>query len=95
MATKYEFNDTRKPLICQALTFGYLYDVENGVIEDDNLSLAIMDSTGIDLEVFRGLRRNEIVEIWEVIKKETYPELYDADGNEIDLPDDDSDKKKV
>ncbi len=95
MATKYEFNDNREPLVCQALTFGYLYDIEQGVITDDNLSLAIMDSTCIDMDGFRALRRNEIPEIWEVIKKETYPELYDDDGKEIDLPEEDDDKKKV
>ena len=95
MSTKYEFNDKRKPLVCQALTFGYLYDMEAGLIEDVNLSLAIMDSTGIDMEAFRALRRNEIPEIWEIIKKETYPELYDANGKEIELPDEDNNKKKV
>jgi len=98
MATTYERGEGKEPIICQSLTFGYLYDIEVGVVTDDNLSLAIMDSTGMDMDMFRSLRRTEIPIIWEIIKRETYPEIYDEDGNEIPDDEDDEqvdDKKKV
>lgn len=94
MAKILTFGETK--IICQALTFGYLYDIETGVIEDTILG-AVMNGADILEEDVRKLRRNEVDAVWDAIKKETYPELYDAEGNEIDVDDTDTNptKKKV
>lgn len=93
MAKILNFGDTK--VICQALTFGYMYDIETGVVEDTVLG-AVMDGADLTEEDVRKLRRNEIDAVWEAIKKETYPELYDENGDEIDIADNDgSTKKKV
>ena len=94
MATKYLIDgDKKKPVICQSLTFGYLYDIEQGIIEDDMMG-ALQDGCDLDLDGVRALTRIQVTEIWEIIKKETYPELYDVDGNPLDLDDEPSEDKK-
>ena len=93
MSTKYTLADG-KEVIVQPLTFGYIDDVENGIIED-NIITAIMDATGLDSDTVRAIRRPDAVAIFEIIKKETYPELYDEDGNEKELTSEETNKKKV
>ena len=98
MATKYKTGEGEKDFILvQALTFGYMSDIEDNIIEED-IGEAIIDSTGISIDELRKLRRNQIQELWTLVKKETYPELFDEDGVERtgDYADGDtSDKKKV
>lgn len=80
---------------CQSLTFGYLYDIEEGVIKETILG-AIIDGSNLDEDGVRALTRVQANEIWEIIKKETYPELYDEDGNELTVDiEPEEDKKKA
>ena len=88
--------DGREDVICQALTFGYMYDLETGVKEENTLD-AIMDGADLSEDDVRSLRRPDVGKIFGAIKKETYPELYDENGDEKEIEDDDEDddKKKV
>ena len=96
MATKYSTGSGKKDfIIVQAMTFGYLSDVEEGVVEE-NMGSSILDATGIGIDELRALRRDQINELWVIVKKETYPELYNEDGTEKEYDLDETvDKKKV
>jgi hypothetical protein len=92
--TKFE-TSKGKIIRCQSMTFGYLYDVEQGLL-DDNLLEAVANGTDMSEDDIRALTRVEVNEIWEIVKKETYPELYNEDGTEKDIEDDlVEDKKKA
>ena len=75
--TKFTIDETGEEVRVFALSFGYMYDIEVGVCEGDNLMVSLEDGTDLDSEGVRKLRRPEALAIWELIKKETYPELYD------------------
>ena len=92
MATTYTTRSDKK-IVIDSLTFGYLEDVENNVIED-GYSSSIMDSTGLTDEEVRKLTRVEVQEIFEIIKRETYPELFNVDGTEKDARNKSQDDKK-
>jgi hypothetical protein len=86
-----------KTVTCHSLTFGYIYDVEQGVIEENVLS-AILNATALSEEEIRDLPYNDTLELWNAIKRETYPQLFDEDGNELVIDseeDSEEDKKKV
>ena len=92
MATTYTTRNDKK-IVIDSLTFGYLEDVENNIIEDGYGS-SIMDSTGLTSEEVRNLTRVEVQEIFDIVKRETYPELFNADGTEKSDIESDLDKKK-
>lgn len=96
MATYYEI-EGKDNVLCQSLTFGYLYDVEQGLIPDNDMLGAVVDGTNLDKEGVRALSRVQVNEIWELVKRETYPELYEEDGSEKDLSNisESNDKKKA
>ena len=83
-------------VVIQSLTFGYLYDIENDIIVESPLGL-MLDATNLSEDDIRTLTRIETSEIVDLITKETYPELYDEDGKQIeqDLSEFNDDKKKV
>ncbi len=83
-------------VVIQSLTFGYLYDIENDIIVESPLGL-MLDATNLSEDDIRTLTRIETSEIVDLITKETYPELYDEDGKQIeqDPSEFDDDKKKV
>lgn len=95
MASIYK-TDAKTKVICQSLTFGYMYDIEQGIVEE-NIMGAVLDGTDLTLEKLRALTRVQVNEIWEVVKKETYPELYNEDGSMREMDDvlGEDDKKKV
>ena len=96
MTKKYKIEGTKKSVTCQSLTFGYMYDVEQGVVEESIMS-AVLDGTDLDEKGIRSLTRVQVNEIWEIVKQLTYPELYNEDGSpkEFDLEDEVDDKKKA
>ena len=96
MVEKYVWGSGKKDFILvQAMTFGYMLDVERGIKTEDIIE-AIIDATGCTEDTLRPLRRNQIAELFDVVKRVTYPELFDADGKEIETDYvDDGDKKKV
>lgn len=95
MAKTFKDHNGNK-IVVQSLTFGYLEDVENGIIEE-SMGDAILDATNLTTDQLRALTRIEANEIFEIIKRETYPELYNEDGTEKDFDEEsvESDKKKV
>lgn len=93
MAIIKKYGDIK--VIIDSLTFGYMFDVENGVVEETELGL-VLDGTNLTQETLRKLTRIDVSEIIDIITKQTYPELFDKDGNRI-ISDDEiiNDKKKV
>lgn len=93
MAIIKKYGDVK--VIIDSLTFGYMFDVENGVVEETELGL-VLDGTNLTQETLRKLTRIDVSEIIDIITKQTYPELFDKDGNRI-ISDDEiiNDKKKV
>jgi len=96
MATRVKVKGLEDEIVCQSLTFGYLYDVENDIVKESVLA-SVMDGTGLTENDIRALLNTDVQRLWDAIKKETYPELFDSDGNEIELSDIDEEtsKKKV
>ncbi len=92
MAKKVKVSFKKDPIICYPLTFGYLLDIENEVIEESKLGI-IKDATNLKEDEIRKLKVPETTLIIETIKKETYPELYNEDGS-FKLVDEDEDKGK-
>ena len=97
MATFFKDSKGNKILV-QSLTFGYLEDVEAGIVDDKLASIAVLDATDLTNESLRALTRVEVNKIFEIIQRETYPELFNEDGTEKEgifdaSPDDD--KKKA
>jgi len=88
-------NATKKKITCQALTFGYMYDIEQGLIQEDMLS-SVKNGTGLDDDAIRGMLSTDVRAIWDIIKRETYPQLFNEDGSEKDFDGDadDVDSKK-
>lgn len=81
------------------LTLGFIQDLENGVVEDNEINV-IKNATELDDEGIRNLRRSEAGEIFETVMRLTYPDAYDEEGNikvrpESDEDDIEDDKKKV
>jgi len=96
MATRVKVKGLKDAVVCQSLTFGYLYDVENDIVKESVLA-SVMDGTNLTEDEIRGLLNTDVQRLWDAIKRETYPELFDSDGNEIELSDIDveNSKKKV
>ena len=95
MATKVKINN--KDIVCLPLTFGYMLDIEDGIVEESKFGI-IENGTTLTLEEIRELRVPEANILWEAIKKETYPELFNTDGSMKEFSDDTNDfddKKKV
>lgn len=84
-------------VVIDSLTFGYLLDIESNKVEETELGL-ILDATDLTEGVLRKLTRTNVTEIVELITQQTYPELFDENGNRI-VSDDDiiesEDKKKA
>ncbi len=94
MAAIFKDRNNNKITI-QSLTFGYLEDVEDGVIEE-SLASAVLDATTLSMDDLRSLTRLEVNEIFEIVKRETYPELYNEDGTPKEIGDEpEEDKKKA
>lgn len=66
-------------VVCQPLTFGYIYDVENDIIKEEIHSM-IIDATDLTLEDIRKIGRPDIFKLKDAITMETYPEAYDESG---------------
>ena len=97
MATTYTLTDgSKKKITCQALTFGYMYDIEQDIIQEDMLS-SVKDGTGLSDDEIRAMLSTDVRAIWDIIKRETYPQLFNEDGSEkeIEITDDEDDKKKL
>jgi len=94
MATKIQTSLKDDPIICQALTFGYLLDIENELVEESKIGI-ILDGTDLNEAEIRSLRVPEVTKLINAIKKETYPELYNDDGTMKEFNDSLDDKKKV
>lgn len=97
MATTYVLTDgSNRKITCQALTFGYIYDIEQNIIQEDMLS-SVKDGTGLSDEEIRAMLSTDVRAIWDIIKRETYPQLFNEDGSEkeIEITDDEDDKKKL
>jgi hypothetical protein len=94
MAKFIEIDGTK--ILCKSLTFGYMYDVENGFIQEDILT-AVEDATDLTTDEIRALTRVDVLSLWEEIKRQTYPEIYNEDGTliEMEATDEVEDKKKV
>lgn len=84
-------------VVIDSLTFGYLLDIESNKVEETELGL-ILDATDLTEGVLRKLTRTNVTEIVELITQQTYPELFDENGNRI-VSDNDiiesEDKKKA
>jgi len=93
MATKIQTSLKKEPIICMALTFGYLLDIENDLVDESKIGI-VLDGTNLNEAEIRSLRVPEVNKIIDAIKKETYPELYNEDGTMKEL-DSSDDKKKV
>lgn len=96
MATKIQTSLRKEAVTCYALTFGYMLDVDDEVIEETKLGI-LMDATDLNEAELRELKLPETNLLVDAIKKETYPELYDEDGNlkKFDTNDEEDSKKKV
>ncbi len=94
MAEKYFLDgDKKKPIICQDLTYGFLLGVEDGTIEDNKQNV-VENGTGLDMEMILSLRRHQIEEIYAIIIRLTYPELYNEDGTPKEIEDEKPSKGK-
>ena len=75
-----------------------MLDIEDGIIVEDKLGI-VKDGTELCEDDIRALRVPDVNLLWEAIKRETYPMLYDDNGAlkefEDDLDDGVEDKKKV
>jgi len=94
MAIKIQTLLKKEPVICQALTFGYLLDIENDIVEESKIGI-ILDGTDLNEAEIRNLRVPEVNKIVDAIKRETYPELYNEDGTLKEFEASNNDKKKV
>jgi len=94
MATKIQTSLKKEAVQCYPLTFGYMLDIEDEIIDETKLGV-LMDGTNLNEAEIRELKLPETNLLIDAIKKETYPELYNEDGTlKLDV-DEDDDKKKV
>jgi len=87
----------KKTYICYDMTYGFLLDVESGLISSTK-SAIIANATDLTEDEVRELRIGTVDKIYAVISRLTYPHLYDEDGKlKEELPDVDDtvDKKKL
>jgi len=96
MAKKVQLKSTDKEILCYPLTFGFMLDIEDGIIVETKLNI-VENGTDLTIEDIREMRVPDVTLLWIEIQKETYPELYDDKGELIPFDDvnESDDKKKV
>jgi len=82
-----------KEIKCMDLTYGYLISLNEGNPETRHGTVA--NGTDLTEDDVMKLRVGEVDVLYQAIMRLTYPNMYDEDGNEKKLPDEEEDKKKV
>jgi hypothetical protein len=94
MVEKYTTQDG-KEIVCQDLTYGYLVQVQEGVIAETKHGVVMNGANLSEDEVF-DLRNSDVNAIYDIITRLTYPDLFDEDGNLISQDaEEPEDKKKA
>lgn len=89
MAIKFNFEDFDKEIVCQSLTFGYIYDVDKGLIAEDKLDI-VENGSNLSFDEIKTLLKTQVDELYVAIRTETYPESDNVEDDE-----EDKDKKKL
>ncbi len=89
---KIKFDD--KEILCCDLTYGYIVGVQNGSIEETELTV-ISNGTNLCEDDILALRSHQVKSLYSTILMLTYPDAYNKDGSlKDDNNDDTSDDKK-
>jgi len=93
MAETYKANG--KEIICQDMTYGFLMAIQEGTIVESRHSV-IENGTDLSYDDIMELRNSEVDDLYKIVTRLTYPDLFDKDGNQInfDAEEDESDSKK-
>ena len=96
MAVKIKLKSSKKEVLCYPLTFGYMLDIEDEVIEETKLGI-VENGTDLTIDEIKNLRVPDVTLLWKTIQQETYPELYNDKGELIPFDDinESDDKKKL
>lgn len=96
MVEKYT-TDTNEEIICQDLTYGFLLGIQEGSIEETKHDV-VMNGTGLSKEELYEYRSSEVTDMYNIVIRLTYPDLFDENGNQLPVEEDVDevdDKKKA
>lgn len=82
-----------KDIVCMDLKYGYIIGITEANPETKHGT--VVNGTTLSEEDVMELRVSEVDELYKTITRLTYPDLFNEDGTEKEIPEDKGDKKKV
>lgn len=83
-----------KKIKCYDMTMGLIDAIAEDNENDTPLNV-ILDATDLNEEQYAKLRRSDTKGIYDTVIRLTYPELFNEDGSQKEIQDEENDKKKA